>query len=393
MRHLLLIHPVVFLVFLTGALPALAQEPTALDRSLRAAENEIAAGRSGKALAQLTALRATEKTDARIPFLMAQCEFNLWLADPEAKPHLVAARRHIAAALELKTPYPECSFLSGWVEAKAGNFGQAAEGYRAAIAGGYEVLISRQNLAISLFRYGLALEPRIDSDPKVTAKLVIDIFQEARERFRLLALDTRYLPRDRTVFRDHQMKAWSILASLNLKARNYAAAETLLRGLVEATPRDASPYHHLGLVFESQDRTKEAVRWYEKALEVGKPGRFVESHLRLAGIRSREGNREKAEEHFAAYFAVSPKSWAGHYERGLHYRRSVEYSLAIADFLRCLEIDAEGYAAMKELSECYRLSGDEEKAGEWLSKYLAKRDAAAADRPVAPPEDEDGKKE
>jgi len=377
------------IVLLLLALPVDAQEPTALDRALRAAEDRIAAGQSAQALDTLRELGKTETNDERIPFLMAQCEFNLWLADRKTEDHLRETRKHIAEAFRRKHPYPECSFLSGWIEAEAGNFRGAVKGYRGAIAGRFRLPIARQNLAFSYFHLGVSLEKRVDDDTTVTNDDVIDAFEQARERFRNLAKDMRLLPRDRAIFRTHWLKAWSNVAAMHQKDRNYPAAEKLVRSLIEVQPDNPFHYLHLGLILGDKREWEEAIRWYEKALVVGAPTNFAEPHLRLAHIYSRQDERTKAEEHFAKFFKAFPKSWEGHYERGRHYRHEKEYEKAIADFLRCVELDGEGYVAMKELSECYRLSGEDEIADEWAKKFKALNDKASADRAPPQPEEEE----
>ena len=50
--------------------------------------------------------------DARIPFLLAQGEWNQWRSDPGGTEHLEAARAHLRSARELRSPWPACSFVT-----------------------------------------------------------------------------------------------------------------------------------------------------------------------------------------------------------------------------------------------------------------------------------------
>lgn len=374
--------------------PAGAQEPTPADYALRAAEDLIAAGRSAEALSSLTRLRAKEKKDARIPFLMSQCEFNLWRADPKAEERLKRARKLIEETFRLKHPhpYPECSFFAGILEFAAENWEDAEIGFRAAIAGRFRVSAARESLALVMFYRGVMMGKEAEDELSIANDAIL-VFVEARDRLKELAQDPRLLPDRREYFRVYWLKAWSNLAAMHQKAGNYPAAIAEVEALRKVDPDNPHHYHNLGLMYGEMGEWKKAVEWYEKALLIGAKKGFVEPHLRLAHIWSQKDRDDpaRAERHFAKFFEKFPDDWEGHFERGEHYRRFKEYGKAIADFLRCLEIDKEAHLPMKSLSECYRLDGETAKATEWLEKFRVRDEEQ--NRKTAPPQPEKEKPE
>ncbi|MEN8148338.1 MAG: tetratricopeptide repeat protein [Planctomycetota bacterium] len=383
-----LLLPLCIVLAAVSPLSARDQEPTAVDYALRAAEDLIAAGRSDQALGSLTRLRAKEKSDARIPFLMAQCEYNLWRADRKDEERLKRARKHILAAFRLKYPYPECSFFAGLLEFDAKNWEDAEIGFRAAIAGRFRMPVARENLALALYHRGVEMAKEAEDELGV-ANVAILVFLDARDRLRELAQDTRLLPDRREFFRVHWLTAWSNLAAMHQKAGNYPAAIMEVEALRKVDPENPHHCHNLGLMYGEMGEWEKAVEWYGKALKLGAKDGFVEPHLRLAHIWSKRHDREKAERHFEKFFEKFPNDWEAHYERGEHYRRFKEYEKAIADFLRCYELDPEAYIPLKSLSESYRLNGQAEKAAEWLEKFKVLDEKK--NRETAPPQPDEEK--
>ena len=204
------------------------------------------------------------------------------------------------------------------------------------------------------------------------------------------------------------LEVWGPLAENGDAVAQYSLGKLLENGGV-GVPRDlaeaakwyqrsanqgvSAAQNNLGLMYGEMGEWKKAVEWYEKALLIGAKTGFVEPHLRLAHIWSQKDRDDpaRAERHFAKFFEKFPDDWEGHFERGEHYRRFKQYRKAIADFLRCLEIDKEAHLPMKSLSECYRLDGNAAKATAWLEKFRVRDEEK--NRKTAPPQPEKEKPE
>jgi len=116
---------------------AFASGGAQFEQALRRAEKLLTEQKPAEAHVVLEGLREAHDTDPRIPFLLAQCDWNLWRADRSRTTRLESARAHIQSALELQKPFPVCSFVSGMLEMDAMDFEAAIRGFRQALAGGY----------------------------------------------------------------------------------------------------------------------------------------------------------------------------------------------------------------------------------------------------------------
>lgn len=96
----------------------------------------------------------------------------------------------------------------------------------------------------------------------------------------------------------------------NIKEKNYAGAESMLRKALFSKPDDAVMQNHMGIVLKNQSRYKEASRAYQRALQL-KPDYF-EAMNNLAVTYEMLGDREKAKSLYKKALSIKPSYAEAH---------------------------------------------------------------------------------
>ncbi|MBK7366749.1 MAG: tetratricopeptide repeat protein [Candidatus Eisenbacteria bacterium] len=104
-------------------------------------------------------------------------------------------------------------------------------------------------------------------------------------------------------------------AAQMLKARDFDGAETALRSLINADPRDAVAYNVLGLVHLERRRYAEAIASFSQAIRLRSP--YPEALINLAVACNRTGEHELAIKVSDLALAAAPGSVAALLNRGM----------------------------------------------------------------------------
>ena len=329
---------------------------------LRRAEDLIARGEIETARQSLLRAHRAAPEDARVPFLLAQCELNEALTTGEASGY-EKARNWLLKTGRLDPDFPPTPFLRGVIGQLSGRYEDAVDGFREALRRGYQPLASRGKLANALFLLGerLAGPEQLEPGP------AIEVFEEAEMRFGALKDDVRVPPDARRGYRDLWIRTMVSLAALHREAGNHRWALKFLETLIRVDPADPRHHYDLGMLFDEADQVEPALRKYRDALEIARDPNFVEPHLKIGEIHSRRGESEEAERHLEIYFAVHPDDWLGHFHLGQHYRNAERYEEAVRSLLRCVELDRKRCASIAAVSACLRRLERIPEAEKWLA--------------------------
>ncbi len=139
--------------------------------------------------------------------------------------------------------------------------------------------------------------------------------------------------------------------SLRTRDRNadYHSELTIWSDTAAKSPTNARAFRGIGDAYFDASRHLDAIRQYEKALQLneGESGRFV--YERLGTIYQWLGQYEKAEQYFRRMLEIQPDSSLAHYNLGNLLRHRGEHTEAIRQYRRAIEIDpsnAEAYINM-----------------------------------------------
>jgi tetratricopeptide (TPR) repeat protein len=327
------------------------------------------------------AARELNPFDVRPPFYLAQCEFNLWKADPN-EARAKRFREYIEEARRINDQFGGAHFLLGVFSVQIRDYGTAVDAFSAAMERGFEVRSARANLAESLFFLGVS---RASQDVAPT-ELTIRIFEDARTRLEVLKDDLRYPQAEREQMRGLWVAAMVNLVAVYQKAGDLPRALELIASLMKIEPENPLHHHNLGLLHGSNQKFEEALGAYQRALDLNKDPGWVEPHLRMACIYSQDGRYDLAEHHFDEFFAKLPDHMEGRYRYAEHWSRKKDPERAVAAWQRCVELVPLDLQGMVGLGRALTLLGRKTAAEKWLGlsatlEALGKeRDAAEEER-------------
>ncbi len=348
---------------------AAAQELT--PEKAREADRLIAEGlkllegeRFEKALGKFEKAGKLNEFDVRVPFYMAQCEFDLGFRTRDEK-RIERARELLKQAERMDPRFGGTYFLWGIIGIRTGKYSDAVLGFQLSLKRGYKVKDSRANLAQALFFYGVELA----KDEDRAADPIIRVFELARDHLEVLKDDLRFNPEMRANFRDLWLKSITNLAAMRQRANDLPQAERLLKQLMKLEPKNYLHPYNLGLVYGSSRQWDQALEYYRKALELCRDPDWLDPYPLMAYIYSMRGEPELAEKYFQTYLAKHPDDWRSRFQLADHYLRNDKLDLAIRGFERCLELSWEKILPIYKLNLAYRKAGKTEIADRWLSLF------------------------
>ncbi len=381
--------PGVLLVLLAAASTAFAQENSRPNSSLafrlvREAEKQIEAKKFEDALRTLVEARQASSTIARVPFLMATCEYNLGVKTTNLD-HTVRAKELIQECIKLDPDWGEPHFFFGFLSFAEGDYQVAVKGFQNALARAYLPKKSRVNLALSLFKWGVELSAPDGSNDDLSRG--IRIFTDAVDRFAALKDDLRFGREQRKEYGDYWIDSLVNLVALLQRDEQYVEAERILNGLIALQPNNYLHHYNLGLVLGGTYMSGiRALDEYQKALDLCPDPHWIEPYPMIGYILSTRARTEeqelKAEWYFVEYLQQHPNALRALSRAGDHYRitagrqpderaekRAGLWAKAARCFERCLEIDPRSIQTMLKLSEVLRAAKRNSEAARWRSLY------------------------
>jgi predicted Zn-dependent protease len=176
----------------------------------------------------------------------------------------------------------------------------------------------------------------------------------------------RFQPKDR----DLQVELAFVLMQQN-RPTVLAEAVALLKGVAGSGQRQLEAYAWLGRISEGQNRTEEAIAYYQKAVEL--QPEFENVSLALGRLLVRQGKRQEGErlvnfyqviKKNSAEFALArellqqhPDDASAHAKVATWYTRLKEYPNAIMELNRVLELRPGDSSARRQLADALAATG------------------------------------
>jgi tetratricopeptide (TPR) repeat protein len=150
--------------------------------------------------------------------------------------------------------------------------------------------------------------------------------------------------------------------------RQYAAAEMLLKKMLEAAFDDDELHYYLGLVFVATKRGNEARLQLEKTIALNPT--MDEAWRELCFCAIREKNRDEALSIAARYAKTSPKNPAAWRLKGYVLNLKKDHRRAIEAFNKAFALDSSDVTTCFELGSSYERNGQIENAAIMFNKVL-----------------------
>jgi len=163
--------------------------------------------------------------------------------------------------------------------------------------------------------------------------------------------------------------AQSLLASVFTRQRNYEAAISAYKKVIELDGNRDDAYYGLGLVYLSMRRFGEAIQPLEKAIQLNLDNK--EAYFHIGSAYEELKDFSKAAESYEKYVNSDPKKPGPAYSRlGFCRFELGQFEAAAAAFQEALKENPKDLAMNERLAKSYQNSGQYEKAEE-VYKYLA----------------------
>ena len=128
----------------------------------------------------------------------------------------------------------------------------------------------------------------------------------------------------------------------------YEAAETDLRRALEIQPQNGDVWRRLGLAYQNNNRFRDAIPAYEKAIQF-QPGYF-KNYQALCDVLSAQGNYEEAVRQCTEMIALAPDLWESYFARATVYFNWGRFADADADSRLALKLDPSASKAIQLLA-------------------------------------------
>ncbi len=161
----------------------------------------------------------------------------------------------------------------------------------------------------------------------------------------------------------------SLLASVYSRQRNYEAAVSSYKKVIELNDKKDEAHLGLGLVYLSMRKYKEALLSMEKAIQLNSD--YEDYYYQIGNINESLKEYTKACDAYERFLDSEPeKPWEAYYHLGLCRRELGEYVKAIAAFQGALKGNPQDVKINKDLGQSFLKAAQYEKAEE-IYKFLA----------------------
>jgi Flp pilus assembly protein TadD len=154
----------------------------------------------------------------------------------------------------------------------------------------------------------------------------------------------------------------------HLRRGDLERAESFLRAILAARPRDAEALHLLGCARLQRSRPEEAVRYLERAIEV--VPNVARYHESLAEAQWRAGHPERAAAECRLALRLEPTLWRPHNLLGLVALARCDYSEALGHLADALRSEPRSVDALLNVSVVCNRTGSYERAQQCCERAL-----------------------
>ena len=152
------------------------------------------------------------------------------------------------------------------------------------------------------------------------------------------------------------------------KSNNLLKAETVNAELIRSYPKVVVLYNIMGLILTDQNKINEAIKTYEKGIEIN-PG-YAMIHNNLGSIYKSKEDYIKAESFYKRSITLDNKIPEPHNNLGSLYLTLNKFKKAISCFKESLNINPKFYVSHYNLGVLYKTIGNFKKAKKYLTKSI-----------------------
>ncbi|MCM1320501.1 MAG: tetratricopeptide repeat protein [Bacteroides sp.] len=128
-----------------------------------------------------------------------------------------------------------------------------------------------------------------------------------------------------------------------------ALKEYLLLSKLE--PNNADHFYNAGKIFETREKTEQAMSYYQKALTLNK--RHVKAHAAMGLMLYRVKQFSEAKKEINTAISLSPETYSSYYYLGKIYKENKDYPAAVAAFEKSLRDPEFKQRALMERGACF----------------------------------------
>jgi tetratricopeptide (TPR) repeat protein len=116
---------------------------------------------------------------------------------------------------------------------------------------------------------------------------------------------------------------------------------------IEIYAGDYKAHYNLGVIYDRQGDFENAVRHYKKAVEIYP--QYVNAHFNLGNIYHKQGVLDAAVVHYQKVLAVHPEDFEARNNLGVAYAKQGKLDQALSEWEKVLEIDPQNISAMDNI--------------------------------------------
>ena len=152
------------------------------------------------------------------------------------------------------------------------------------------------------------------------------------------------------------------------KAKNLIEAEFLSKKLIKKHPKVIFLYNILGLVLTDLKKNDEAIKWYEKGLEIDP--KYIMLYNNLGNIYTAKENFKKAENYFKKAISINNNVAEPQNNLGNLYLKLNKHQDAIKYFKKSIEIKSDFFIGNYNLGIVYKSIGNFVDSEKYLKKTI-----------------------
>jgi tetratricopeptide (TPR) repeat protein len=165
------------------------------------------------------------------------------------------------------------------------------------------------------------------------------------------------------------LEAGRLLGEVQIRMRDYAAAERTLRRMVKLAPGDVPSLTRLERVLVLQRKLREAIEVLERLVRA-EPKRAREYYQRMAQYAAERYQDDEAVKYAARAVELSPDDADGHRKLGEMYRRRQAHAKAISAFRQAIAKNDRLFPVYFELAELLLSQGKVDEADKLLRRVV-----------------------
>ena len=153
------------------------------------------------------------------------------------------------------------------------------------------------------------------------------------------------------------------------QSRKFDEAETEVQNLLKHFPEDITCLNVLGVVLDRKGQTEEAIKMYQKALQINENS--AETHFNMGSILHRLGRSNEARISYEKAISIKSDFLNAHFNLGLVYQNLQDSKKAIESYQNAIKLKPDFHQAIGAMGSALQAQGELDEAIEHYKKALA----------------------